>query len=55
MKPVISHDVFFDFSRDVPRGLLGYNPENGEAPVRIHGRVDVREKVERNHQKGSTI
>ena len=41
MKPVISRDVFFDFSRDVPRRLLGYNPENGEAPARIHGRRDM--------------
>ena len=46
---------YFDFSRDVPRRLLGYNTENGEAPARINGRVDVREKVERNHREGSTI
>ena len=46
---------FFDFSRDVPRRLLGYNPENDEAPARINGRVDVREKVEQNHREGRPI
>ena len=46
---------FFDFSRDVPRRLLGYSPENGEAPARIHGSVDVREKVEQNHREGRPI
>ena len=47
MKAVISHDVFFDFSRDVPRRLLGYNPENGEAPARINeGLTSVKKSNE---------